>query len=110
LLVSTWDWFEGAIRLFVAISMGAGAVRGFRRARQQGFAASIPTGITTVLLLLYLVGGVLLVAGYFIFKAPQHAILFGIAAIVYFVGGFLAVANIGGYLESRLTRTVRWPG
>lgn len=66
--------------------------------------------ITTLLVLCYIVGGVLLVAGDFIFKAPQYPVLFGTAAIVYFAGGLFAVAKIGGDMDSRLKRLVRWPG
>jgi hypothetical protein len=108
--MGTWEWVEGAIRLFTVISMGASAVRGFRRARQQGFARTAVVAITAWLFLLYLVGGVLLIAGYFIFEAPAHAVPFGLLAIAYVAGGFMTVGKIGGYLESRLTRTVRWPG
>ena len=108
--MSAWEWFEAAIRVVAFVSMGAAALRGFRRARQQGAAATAAGVITTLLVLFYLVGGVLLVAGYFIFTAPQYPILFGIAAIAYFVGGFYAVGKIGGYMDSRLKRTVRSPG
>ena len=103
-MVTGADWLEALLRVFVVVSAIAGARRAYLRSRIEGRKATLATFVTTLLLLAYIVAGVLLFTWYGVFAYPRYFVLFLIGAAIYVLGGFLAVAKIGAYLDARARR------
>jgi hypothetical protein len=96
---SASDWLVTVGRVIVLISAIIGARRAYLRSRIEGRAVTMATFVTTLLLLAYIVGGVLLFTWYGVFAYPRLWGLFLIGATLYVVGGITAVAKIGAYLD-----------
>jgi len=95
------EWFEIALRVLVIIGMATGAYRGYKQMRERGAWSTMAVAVSSLLLLVYLVGAVGLVAVYGIFMFPANLVVFVLATAVYLVGGLYLVTRAVSLLQTR---------
>lgn len=101
--MSAEDWLIAAVRVLVIISMIGGARRAWRSRHDAGYKMSlVGTAATALAMLFYLIGAVLLIAGYGINAYPRQLLLFIVVTIAYLWGGLWVVGKIAGAFEKRV--------
>jgi hypothetical protein len=99
------DWVVAAARLLVIVSLIQGARRAWVRRHVEPPGSQLGTAAATLVLIVYLVGGVLLATWYFVFVYPRFLPLFVVLAPVYIVGGWKLVGITGVWVERRYVRS-----
>ena len=103
------DWLDLLLRLLAVSGMSYGAYQGYRQMRENGTWSRRIFLLQGALLLLYVSGGLLIVAVYVVYFHEDHTVAGLIISVAYFVGGLYPVWKLAARITAKFAPKVGDP-